>query len=138
MHAPPLSQKADGDARLYIDWRLDARIDHWLLDEFQDTSQVQWSVLRNLVDEAVQDPGGTRSFFYVGDAKQAIYNWRGGDSRLFREIFRHYNAAVPDTIGVERLDRSYRSGGAVIAMVNRVLGDGAALGRLLPTTADTR
>ena len=138
MHAPPLSQKADGDARLYIDWRLDARIDHWLLDEFQDTSQVQWSVLRNLVDEAVQDPGGTRSFFYVGDAKQAIYNWRGGDSRLFREIFRHYNGGGAETIRAERLDRSWRSGPAVVGMVNRVFGAKEALRALFPGSASTR
>ena len=138
MHAPPLSQRADGDARLYIDWRLDARIDHWLLDEFQDTSQVQWSVLRNLIDEAVQDPGGTRSFFYVGDAKQAIYNWRGGDSRLFREIFRHYNGGGSETIREKRLDRSWRSGPAVVGMVNRVFGAKEALRALFPGSASAR
>ena len=52
-----------GSGRLFIDYRLDAEIDHWLLDEFQDTSVGHWSVLRNLVDEAVQDPSGERSFF---------------------------------------------------------------------------
>jgi len=52
-------------------------------------------VLRNLIDEAVQDPSAARSFFCVGDVKQAIFAWREGDSRLFREIFRHYNAASP-------------------------------------------
>jgi ATP-dependent helicase/nuclease subunit A len=96
-----LSREADVDARLFIDWRLDLQIDHWLLDEFQDTSFGQWRVLRNLIDEAVQDPSGTRSFFYVGDVKQAIFAWREGDAGLFREIFNHYNAAAPGTIGVE-------------------------------------
>ena len=133
-----LSREEADDARLFIDWRLDAQIDHWLLDEFQDTSFGQWSVLRNLIDEAVQDPTGTRSFFYVGDVKQAIYAWREGDSALFREIFNHYNAAAPGTIGEERLDSSYRSGASVIAMVNQVMGDGAALGRLFPAPAVAR
>jgi ATP-dependent exoDNAse (exonuclease V) beta subunit len=133
-----LSREAADEARLFIDWRLDAQIDHWLLDEFQDTSFGQWRVLQNLIDEAVQDPSGTRSFFYVGDVKQAIYSWREGDAGLFREIFNHYNAAAPGTIGVERLDSSYRSGRAVIAMVNRVMGDGAALGRLFPAPAVAR
>ena len=133
-----LSREAAEDARLFIDWRLDAQIDHWLLDEFQDTSFGQWSVLRNLVDEAVQDPTGTRSFFYVGDVKQAIYAWREGDARLFREIFDHYNSAQPGAISEERLDRSWRSGPAVIAMVNRVLGDAEALRRLFPTPAVER
>lgn len=133
-----LSREAAGEARLFIDWRLDAQIDHWLLDEFQDTSYGQWSVLRNLVDEAVQDPTGARSFFYVGDVKQAIYAWREGDARLFREIFDHYNAAAAGTIRETRLDRSWRSGPAVIALVNRVLGDAEALRRLFPAEAVAR
>src|SRR5690606_22248156 len=76
--APRLSGEDAGEGRLAIDYRLDGEIDHWLLDEFQDTSFGQWSVLRNLIDEAVQDPTGARSFFYVGDVKQAIFTWREG------------------------------------------------------------
>jgi ATP-dependent exoDNAse (exonuclease V) beta subunit len=133
-----LTRDSAAEARLFIDWRLDAQIDHWLLDEFQDTSFGQWSVLRNLIDEAVQDPAEERSFFYVGDVKQAIFAWREGDSRLFREIFDHYNTARPGTIREERLDRSWRSGPAVIAFVNRVLGDGEALARLFPADAAGR
>jgi ATP-dependent helicase/nuclease subunit A len=133
-----LSREETDEARLFIDWRLDAQIDHWLLDEFQDTSYGQWSVLRNLIDEAVQDPTGSRSFFYVGDVKQAIFAWREGDSRLFREIFDHYNNAQADTIREQRLDRSWRSGPAVIAMVNRVFGDAESLARLFPDLAAQR
>jgi ATP-dependent exoDNAse (exonuclease V) beta subunit len=136
--APPLSCRPGGDERLFIDWRLDARIEHWLLDEFQDTSFGQWSVLRNLIDETVQDPTGSRSFFYVGDAKQAIYGWRGGDSRLFREIHDHYNKASRGVIEVRHLEVSRRSGPAVIAMVNRVFGAGEAFRRLFPEEAAAR
>ncbi len=126
---------AAAEERLAIDYRLDAGIDHWLLDEFQDTSFGQWSVLRNLIDEVVQDPTGTRSFFYVGDVKQAIFAWREGDPRLFREIFNHYNAAHPGTIAEEHLVRSWRSGPPVIAAVNRVFGDAAVLAELFPGAA---
>ncbi len=132
---PALSSGVGGEARLLIDWRLDAKFDHWLLDEFQDTSFAQWSVLKNLIDEAVQDPEGGRSLFYVGDVKQAIFAWRGGDPRLFREIFDRYNAAEPGTIHEGRLDASYRSGPAVIAMVNRIFGDAAALAVSVPPDA---
>ncbi len=133
--ARPLSRDGSDDNRLFIDYRLDAEIDHWLLDEFQDTSFGQWSVLRNLIDEAVQDPTGARSFFYVGDVKQSVFAWRGGDPRLFREIFNHYNAAQPGAIREEHLVKSFRSGPAVIAMVNRVFGDAAAIARLFPGEA---
>ena len=135
--AVPLQATA-ADARLAIDFRLDAQFDHWLLDEFQDTSFGQWSVLRNLIDEAVQGPAGQRSFFYVGDMKQAIFAWREGDPRLFREIFDYYNAGAPGTIVEEHLTRSWRSGPAVIEMVNRVFGAGEALQRLFPADAAER
>lgn len=127
-----LSQNPEDDRRLYIDFRLDAEIDHWLLDEFQDTSYGQWSVLRNLVDEALQDPTGRRSFFYVGDVKQAIFAWRDGDPRLFREIFDHYNEVRPGTIQLEHLVRSWRSGPAVISAVNQVFGDAAVMEEMFP------
>ncbi|WP_438480112.1 UvrD-helicase domain-containing protein [Oleiharenicola lentus] len=131
---PELTQGelSEGDNRLAIDYRLDGEIDHWLLDEFQDTSRGQWSVLENLVDEAVQDEAGVRSFFCVGDVKQAIFTWREGDPRLFREIFSHYNTSAPDLIAQEHLVASWRSGPPLIEMVNRVFGDKAALENLFP------
>ncbi|MES2695641.1 MAG: UvrD-helicase domain-containing protein [Verrucomicrobiota bacterium] len=121
--------------RMEIDFRLDAQFDHWLLDEFQDTSFGQWSVLRNLIDEAVQDPAGERSFFCVGDVKQAIYAWREGDPRLFREIFEHYNTAAPGTIAEQHLVASYRSGPAVIEMVNATFGCAGEIEELFPGPA---
>ena len=136
--APVLATRDACEGRLLIDWRLDAQFDHWLLDEFQDTSYAQWSVLRNLLDEAVQDAEGRRSLFYVGDVKQAIFAWREGDPRLFREIFDHYNRGAPGAIAERHLTDSWRSGPAVIAMVNRVFGDEAALRALVPGDAATR
>ena len=135
--APVLGGGGEGGERdrLAIDYRLDGEIDHWLLDEFQDTSFGQWSVLKNLIDEVVQDTSGARTFFYVGDVKQAIFAWREGDPRLFREIFDHYNAMRPGTIAEEHLVRSWRSGPPVIAMVNRVFGDATAMDELFPGPA---
>ncbi len=129
--APVLTGEAmAGSGRLFIDYRLDAEIDHWLLDEFQDTSVGQWSVLRNLVDEAVQDPSGERSFFCVGDVKQAIFTWREGDPRLFQDILDHYNEMAPGTIAEGKLVDSWRSGPALIEMVNTVFGDHAVIAEL--------
>ncbi|MCK5341101.1 MAG: UvrD-helicase domain-containing protein, partial [Desulfobulbaceae bacterium] len=110
-----LSSEA-GDNRLYIDFRLDAKLDHWLLDEFQDTSDLQWMVLANLIDEVVQDQSGRRSFFYVGDVKQAIYGWRKGNARLFGEILRQYEGLITE----KPLDRSFRSSQPVIDTINSI------------------
>jgi ATP-dependent helicase/nuclease subunit A len=111
----PLSRTRAPD-RLYIDYRLDGRLDHWLLDEFQDTSDAQWHVLRGLIDETVQDDSGQRSFFYVGDTKQAIYGWRGGNHKLFGRVRDEYN----ERIECRPLDESHRSAAAIIATVNQV------------------
>ena len=102
--------------QLYIDYRLDCRYDHWLIDEFQDTSQLQWNVIANLVDEIVNDLTGKRSFFYVGDVKQAIYTWRGGDSYLFNKVKDKYDQRLIE----EKLFKSYRSSKAIIETVNLV------------------
>ncbi|MDB4474473.1 UvrD-helicase domain-containing protein, partial [Opitutaceae bacterium] len=137
-----LQPAADGSGaehrRLLMDWRLDARFDHWLLDEFQDTSRDQWRILHNLIDEAVQDPEGTRSFFYVGDVKQAIYGWRGGDSRLFREIFDHYNESFSGAIEERHLAKSWRSAGPIIELVNAVCGNQSALDTIVPEPVTAR
>jgi ATP-dependent helicase/nuclease subunit A len=112
------SRLPEAEHRLYIDYRLDCRLDHWLIDEFQDTSDLQWAALRNLVDELLQDESGRRSFFYVGDVKQAIYRWRGGNPRLFGEVLNDYR----DRVQPEILSRSYRSCPPVLDTVNAVFG----------------
>ncbi len=109
------SSVSDTADRIYIDYRLDGRIDHWLLDEFQDTSDAQWEAIANLIDEVVQNAGDSRSFFYVGDIKQSIYGWRGGNHRLFGEVAAHD--------GIERakpLIECHRSLPAVIDAVNSI------------------
>lgn len=109
-----LSSSGTADNRLYIDYRLDGFFRHWALDEFQDTSRLQWAGISNLIDEVVQDMSGERSFFAVGDVKQAIYGWRGGDSRLLGEIKENYD------LPARPLAESYRSCPPIIESVNRV------------------
>ncbi len=118
---PILTQIPGDDDRMRIDYRLDAKYDHWLLDEFQDTNYMQWNVIANLVDEAVQDISQERSLFQVGDVKQAIYAWRGGDTRLFHDIFEHYKGdGTAPRIQPRDLNVSWRSGHDVIGTVNAV------------------
>jgi ATP-dependent exoDNAse (exonuclease V) beta subunit len=113
-----------------LEWqsRLDARIDHWLFDEFQDTSLQQWGVVENLVDEVLQDDSGRRSAFFVGDPKQSIYRWRGGEHRLLERILDFYRNGIHE----RALVKSYRSDPAVIELVNRYGNVAADLGNGLP------
>jgi len=98
-------------------YRLDATMHHLLLDEFQDTSLAQWRVIQPIAAElAATDPGERRSVFIVGDTKQAIYGWRGGNAEIFRGI----NAELPGLGQPGELARSWRSSPVVIDLVNRV------------------
>lgn len=97
-------------------YRLDGPLAHLLFDEFQDTSKLQWDVLLPFAKRATL-PGGGRSFFCVGDAKQAIYGWRGGVAEIF-------DSAIGELSGIEQqsLVTSYRSSPVVIDTVNAVFG----------------
>ena len=105
--------------------RLDASIDHVLLDEFQDTSPIQWRVLHRLSlpstrpnDDDRGDGIVRRSFFCVGDTKQAIYGWRGGVSEVF-------DAVSEQIAGLDQkpLNESFRSSPAITQFVNRVFAN---------------
>ncbi len=130
-------RRADGASPLTgldLAWRLDGRFDHWLLDEFQDTSLVQWRILHPLVAEALQDDSGRRTYFHVGDAKQAIYHFRDGEARLTDRILAHYGGGL----GVRRLDTSYRSGPSVLEAVNQVFGADAVMRGQFPAESVQR
>jgi ATP-dependent exoDNAse (exonuclease V) beta subunit len=108
------------DARVrreLVDFRLGARYEHWLLDEFQDTSREEWEGLLPLLQEAVSGDDG--SLFIVGDRKQAIYGWRGGDVSLFDEVQRVFGAGIRSIPMAE----SWRSCPEVLELVNRVCGN---------------
>ncbi len=121
------------DARLRreaVDFRLDANYSHWLLDEFQDTSREEWNALLPLVDEGLTDDEST--VFIVGDKKQAIYAWRGGEVGLFDEVIENYQAGL----AVETMAESWRSCPQVLELVNRVCGDGETMSRLFGKAAE--
>lgn len=120
------------DARLRreaVDFRLDERHEHWLLDEFQDTSGADWLGLLPLLDEAAA--AGPGSLFVVGDTKQAIYAWRGGEAGLFEEVKRRYGG----DLALEHIAESWRSCPQVLELVNRVGGAAAAMTTLFGAAA---
>ena len=95
-------------------YRLAAVFRHFLIDEFQDTSLLQWKNLFPMVEEALSSGG---SLFYVGDKKQAIYRFRGGDAYLMERIgagLKHFN------LKEEFLSRNYRSQKEIVEFNNRV------------------
>lgn len=95
----------------YLDYRLDSRIRYVLIDEFQDTSESQWEVLKTVVNRALAEGG---NFFYVGDVKQSIYRFRGGEPWLFEAVRK--SLELPE----RSLDYNYRQNGLLVDFVNGV------------------
>ena len=109
--------KRDDALLTEICYRLDGSVSHLLLDEFQDTSFDQWRVLGLFAEEVTAHSDGSRTFFCVGDVKQAIYGWRGGRAELFNQIPAQLNLTADAQV---TLDVSFRSSQTVLDAVNLV------------------
>jgi len=98
----------------FLYFKIDSKFKHILLDEFQDTSTLQFLLLQPLIDEIFAGHGQSefKSFFYVGDTKQSLYRFRGGVEELFDKVAEHYG------VNIEQMDTNYRSSKAVVKQVN--------------------
>ena len=105
----------DSDHAEYLQYKLDNRYRHVLLDEFQDTNPLQWQILQAwfAASAAVQS---MPKIFVVGDPKQSIYRFRRADSRLFGEV-RQY---LQDHHGAHHLiqNKTRRNAPAILKVVN--------------------
>jgi ATP-dependent helicase/nuclease subunit A len=140
----------------WVQYKLDQRIDHLLVDEFQDTNPTQWRLLLPLLQEMAAGLGetrgvehpllegvgrypsatgnaehrGARSVFVVGDEKQSIYRFRRAEPQLLRAandwLSRHMHAHTVQQ------QRSWRSSPAIIRFVNLVFDHEASGPPLLP------
>lgn len=110
---------ADVDDRYYdvileIYIYLAERYYHYLIDEFQDTNRIQWYNIENLIDETLSKGG---SLFIVGDKKQSIFRFRGGDYTLVDRIENRFSPSVRYLID---LFYNYRSAQEIVEFNNRV------------------
>lgn len=105
----------------FIYERLGERYRHYFIDEFQDTSVLQWQNLIPLIGNALsgQDGFGTAgSLMIVGDPKQSIYRWRGGKAEQFIDLSNGHTPFDNVQQQVQILGRNYRSYDRVIAFNN--------------------
>ena len=102
----------------WVQERLDARVRHLLIDEFQDTNPLQWQALRAWLD-GYTGAGNAPSVFIVGDPKQSIYRFRRAEPQVFQAA----KAFVADGLGGDLLscDHTRRNAPPIIDLVNTVL-----------------
>ncbi len=106
-----------GDAPSDLLLRLDLAIGHLLIDEFQDTSQLQLELVQRLV--AGWQPGDGRTLFVVGDPMQSVYRFRNAEVRIFIEAQQRAEVAgVP--VECLMLRRNFRTQAALVDWTNRV------------------
>ncbi len=87
--------------------RLGGRLYHFFIDEFQDTSEIQWLNLRTLIENSLAQRG---SLFIVGDTKQAIYGFRDTDYRIMKGLIeKNPFHSTKDAAKVESLIENHRS-----------------------------
>ena len=106
----------------YLFERLGTFYQHFLIDEFQDTSQLQWNNLLPLIAhplEGVDEQGQAGSLLLVGDAKQAIYRWRGGHPQQFIDLI--FGHTQPFQVEAEQLllESNWRSAKEIVNFNNQ-------------------
>lgn len=89
----------------FIFEKIGSQLEHVMIDEFQDTSTVQWKNFKVLLQETMSHQNAGN--LIVGDVKQSIYRWRSGDWRLLNNIESEFPSNY--TIQIESLSHNYRS-----------------------------
>ena len=108
--------------------KLDARLDHLLIDEAQDTSPEQWRILAALSEELFAGQGARtvrRTIFAVGDEKQSIFSFQGAAPELFAEMRRFFERRHREAeLRFESvpLNFSFRSAPAILEAVDKTFG----------------
>lgn len=97
----------------FIFEKIGTQLRHVMIDEFQDTSTVQWQNFKVLMRECMSHVGSEN--LIVGDVKQSVYRWRSGDWRLLNNIAQHFSTEMME---VKPLQTNYRSGRNIITFNN--------------------
>jgi ATP-dependent helicase/nuclease subunit A len=105
-------------------YSFDEHTDHILVDEFQDTSSLQWKIIDKLTEEwrsgigAKRESGKTPTVFLVGDEKQSIYLFRGANVSLFQEAKERLSEWLGEEYLFEEIRENYRSLPEITEFVN--------------------
>jgi ATP-dependent exoDNAse (exonuclease V) beta subunit len=117
-----ISHVVQNEPAPYIYERLGERYQHYFLDEFQDTSELQWTNLIPLIGNALESEnisGEVGSLLLVGDPKQAIYRWRGGNMKQFMDLINKSKNPFYINPVTFSLNQNFRSGNKITSFNNK-------------------
>ena len=97
----------------FIFEKIGAQLHHVMIDEFQDTSTIQWQNFKILMQECMSHVGSEN--LIVGDVKQSVYRWRSGDWRLLNNIEQQFSSNMME---IKPLQTNYRSERNIITFNN--------------------
>ena len=112
---------SDSDSPFIFE-KIGTQLEHVMIDEFQDTSTVQWKNFKVLLEECMSHQDSEN--LIVGDVKQSIYRWRSGDWRLLNAIDQQFPYA-DQQVEIKPLDTNYRSKRNIIAFNNAFFTEAA-------------
>jgi ATP-dependent helicase/nuclease subunit A len=124
-----VSTTGQANAAEWVLYKLDGGLDHILVDEAQDTSRAQWSVIERLAEEFFVGSGARdciRTLFGVGDEKQSIYGFQGAAPKMFADMGRGFGTRAAQTGQIWRkiaLTLSFRTVEPVLDAVDTVFSD---------------
>ncbi len=102
------------DNAMWVYEKMGSRYKHYFLDEFQDTSRMQWDIMKPLIEESLGSGG---SNLVVGDVKQSVYRWRNGDWTLLSNEVEHYFPQAD----IKSLDWNFRSRRNIVRFNNHLM-----------------
>lgn len=105
----------DGNDSTFIYEKTGTAIKHIMIDEFQDTSTIQWQNFKVLLLDSMSQAESCN--LIVGDVKQSIYRWREGDWKLLNNIKEEFKAQQ-SMVKIDSLDTNYRSQGNIVSFNN--------------------
>jgi ATP-dependent exoDNAse (exonuclease V) beta subunit len=114
----------------YIYEKLGVKFNDYLIDEFQDTSDLQWKNLVPLISHAIEsseDNKNQGSLFLVGDPKQSVYRWRGADPKIFVSLLLNENNPFNVQKNITNLPVNYRSRNEIVNFNNRLFKHASGL-----------
>lgn len=116
-----LSSEIQNQPVPFVYEKMGERYQHFFIDEFQDTSEMQWKNLIPLIDNALSSENENKirgSLLIVGDPKQSIYRWRGGKAEQFIDLIENANPFSNQQKKVVRLKENRRSFSEIISFNN--------------------